>query len=235
MTGLFAMCSEASVVIGGTRVVYPSVDKEVTVKLTNQGKRPALVQVWMDLGDENSTPDSIKVPFTIMPPIFRVEPDKGQAVRVLYTKEALPADKETLFWFNVLEVPPKTANQDGQNLLQFAIRTRVKFFFRPSGLSGSAADAFDQLTWRLVNGEDGKGVALQVANPTPYYVNFARVGVKVDGNSYMERGGGMVAPRGVSTFPLSGISARPSGDAKAQFDVINDYGAMGSHEKPIGP
>jgi chaperone protein EcpD len=168
-----------------------------------------------------------------MPPIFRVEPDKGQAVRVLYTKEPLPTDKETLFWFNALEVPPKSGNQDGQNLLQFAIRTRIKFIFRPSGLKGGAADAFDQLSWRWVSGNDGKYVALQVTNPTAYYVNFARVGVKVGGHSYMAKGGGMVAPGASSTFQINEISGRPGAAAKAQFDVINDYGAIGSHEKPI--
>jgi chaperone protein EcpD len=235
VSGVFATRGEASVVIGGTRVVYPSQDKEVTIKLKNEGKRPALVQVWMDRGDENSTPDAAKVPFTIMPPIFRMEPDKGQAVRVLYTKEPLPTDKETMFWFNVLEVPPRTSNQDGQNLLQFAIRTRIKFLFRPSGLPGSAADAFDQLSWRLVKGGDGKGVALQVNNPTAYYVNFARVGVKAGGHSYMEKSGGMVAPGGSSTFQISGIDGSLASGARAQFDVINDYGAIGSHEKPISP
>src|ERR1700722_16635450 len=88
--GVFAGRSEASVVIGGTRVVYPAQDKEVTVKLTNEGNQPALVQVWLDDGDDKSTPDTAKGPFTVMPPVFRIDPSKGQAVHLVYTKEPLP-------------------------------------------------------------------------------------------------------------------------------------------------
>ena len=38
----------ASVVIGTTRVIYQEKDREVTVRLTNDGKHPALVQAWID-------------------------------------------------------------------------------------------------------------------------------------------------------------------------------------------
>ncbi|MFC4761903.1 fimbrial biogenesis chaperone [Dyella koreensis] len=232
--GMFAARSEASVVIGGTRVVYPAQDKEVTIKLNNEGSKPALVQVWLDDGDEKSTPDAAKVPFTVSPPIFRMDPGKGQAVRVVYTKEALPTDKETLFWVNVLEVPPK-ASDDGRNLLQFAFRTRIKLFFRPPGLAGEVNAAPEKLTWKLVNGEGGKGVALQVTNPTPYHVNFAHVGLKIGERSVTEKGGGMVVPGGTCTFPLKELTSRPSGDVKAQFDVITDYGAVNTMVQPLAP
>ncbi|RDS84182.1 fimbria/pilus periplasmic chaperone [Dyella psychrodurans] len=236
--GIFAGRSEATVVIGGTRVVYPAQEKEVTIKLTNQGTKPALVQVWLDTGDEHSTPTSSKVPFEVMPPFFRLDPSKGQAVRVMYSGEPLPTDKETLFWVNVLEVPPKSAD-DGRNLLQFAFRTRIKLFFRPAGLPGTVNGAPEKLTWKLVNGEGGKGMALQVANPTPYYVNFASVGVKVGERSIpqQEKGdkGGMVAPGGTTTFQLEGLSSRPTGDVKAQFGVITDFGAINKLEQPLTP
>lgn len=231
----FAPTSEASVVIGGTRVVYPAQDKEVTIKLANEGEKPALVEVWMDEGDEKSTPESAKVPFTIAPPIFRMDPGKGQAVRVVYTKEPLPTDKETLYWVNVLEVPPKASADSDRNLLQFAFRTRIKLFFRPPRLPGDPAIAPEQLTWKLVPGESGKGIALQVTNPTPYYVNFAHVGLKAGEHDYMERGGGMVAPGTNSTFPITQIAGRPGGEVKAAFDVINDFGAIGHHEAPLSP
>ncbi|WP_266171117.1 fimbrial biogenesis chaperone [Dyella subtropica] len=233
-TGIFASQSEATVVVGGTRVVYPAEGKEVTVKLTNQGSMPALVQFWLDAGDEKSMPDTAKVPFSVSPPIFRMEPGKGQAVRVMYTKEPLPTDKESLFWVNVLEVPPKSAD-DGRNLLQFAFRTRIKLFFRPAGLPGEVNAAPEKLTWTLVNGEGGKGVALHVANPTPYYVNFAHVGLKIGERSVMEKGGGMVAPGGTTTFPITHLASRPSGDVKAQFDVITDFGAVNTIVQPLAP
>jgi chaperone protein EcpD len=232
-TSLFAARSEAGVVMGGTRVVYPSQDREVTIKLSNEGKIPSLVQVWMDNGDEQSTPDATKVPFTILPPISRIEPGKSQAVRVLYTKEPLPTDKESLFWFNLLDVPPKANNPDGKNLMQFAVRTRIKFFFRPSGLAGDAITAPDKLTWKLVNGEDGKGVALQATNPTPYYVNFASVSIVAGKHVHTNKHGGMVAPGASSIFPIPDLASRPEGDVKAAFEAISDYGGIGAHESPL--
>lgn len=230
--GLFAARTEASVVIGGTRVVYPAQDKEVTVKLTNEGTSPALVQVWLDDGDEKSTPDTAKVPFTVAPPIFRIDPAQGQAVRVVYTKEPLPTDKESVFWVNMLEVPPKSAD-DGKNRLQFAFRTRIKLFFRPQGLPGEAGTAADKLTWKLATGEVGKGVVVQATNPTPYYVSFAHVGLKI-GDRSIEGEGGMVAPGKTESFPVPGLTTMPAGDAQAEFTTINDYGALNKVVKPLG-
>lgn len=224
--------SQASVVIGGTRMVYPADDREITVKLTNEGTRPALVQVWMDEGDEKSTPDTADVPFTISPPIFRMDADKGQAVRIVYTRQPLPADRESLFWINVLEVPPKAENSDERNLLQFAFRTRIKLFFRPNGLGGDAATAPSRLSWKLVPGTDGKGHALQVSNPTAFHVSFAQVALKQGEQSLGGQGGGMVAPNATSVFQLKDVS-QIGGDAQAEFTVINDYGALNVLTAPL--
>jgi chaperone protein EcpD len=224
--------AEASVVIGGTRVVYPARSKEVTIKLNNEGAEPALVQVWLDSGDQNATPDTANVPFTIVPPIFRIDPGKGQAVRVMYTGEPLATDKETLFWVNMLEVPPKAASSSDHNLLQFAFRTRIKFFFRPAGLPGDASSAPDKLVWKLVNADGGKGVALQVSNPTPFYVNFAHVGLKIGDKSLVENGG-LVAPRAIAIFPIKQLGSFPGNDVQAQFTVINDFGALTTLAKPL--
>ena len=75
----------ANIVITGTRVIYPSDEKEVTVKLENKGKGPVLIQAWIDDGDINATPDSLRVPFVISPPLNRVDPEKGQTLRISFT------------------------------------------------------------------------------------------------------------------------------------------------------
>src|SRR3546814_9447820 len=43
--------ANASVVIAGTRVVFPAANGEVTVRLNNNGEQPALVEAWIDNGD----------------------------------------------------------------------------------------------------------------------------------------------------------------------------------------
>jgi chaperone protein EcpD len=152
-------------------------------------------------------------------------------VRVVYTKEPLAIDKESLFWVNVLEVPPK-AGDDGKNHLQFAFRTRIKLFFRPTGLAGGVATARDKLTWKVVPNAAGKGFAVQATNPTPYYVSFAKVGVKV-GDHEVEGQGGMVAPGSSTVFPIEGLTSAPDAGAQASFVTINDFGSLEKIEKPL--
>lgn len=232
---LFGAPAQASVVIGGTRVVYPAQDQEVTLKLNNESKTPALIQVWLDDGDERSSPDTAKAPFTVAPPMFRMDGETSQAVRLMYTGEALPADKESLFWVNVLEVPPKADNSGERNVLQFAFRTRIKLLFRPAGLRGDLPGAIDGLSWSLVDAADRKGLALQVRNPSAYHVNFAQVGLKTATGTVGEQGGGMVAPGATAVFPLKDVTQRPAGTLAAAFAVINDFGAVNPQDRALTP
>ena len=125
-----SMSAQASVVIGGTRVIYPGSAREVTVRLNNVGRDPSLVQVWGDRGDASVLADEADAPFVIMPPIFRIEPAGSQALRMTYTREPLPQDKETVFWLNVLDIPPSppSTGAGDANLMQIAVRTRIKIF-----------------------------------------------------------------------------------------------------------
>ncbi|MEN2733548.1 fimbria/pilus periplasmic chaperone [Escherichia coli] len=43
----------------------------------------------------------------ITPPIFRMDSKSGQTVRIVYTGESLPKDRESLFYLNVLDIPAK--------------------------------------------------------------------------------------------------------------------------------
>jgi len=229
--GCGASAVQADVVIGSTRVIYPSNEKEQTVALSNKGTQPVLVQAWIDTGEVLAVPDTIKIPFVIRPPMFRLEPGRGQALRLAYTGDSLPDNQETMYWLNVLEVPPKETAAADTSRIQFAVRTRIKLIFRPSGLQGDDTKAFQQLRWRWVAEPDGKSAALEVTNPSPYYVNFAKVGLKVDGVRKLDDSGGMVAPGSKSTFSLATLKLvdRPSGDVQVSFDVIDDFGD--SHEQ----
>lgn len=223
LAALLPRVADASVVIGGTRVVYPAQDKEVTLKFMNEGERAALVQVWLDDGDDQSTPDSARAPFAVTPPVFRLDPKKQQTARILFTGATLPADRETLYWLNMLEIPPK-AGGSAANILQFAFRTRIKVFYRPPTLAGEPVLAHQKLRWSL-HAASG-GLVLRADNPTPYHVNFASVGLSANGTEMGMQGGGMVAPFAQADFQLEGLSTRPSGELKGAITVINDFGAL---------
>jgi chaperone protein EcpD len=229
---LLAACtasSWASVIIHGTRVIFPSNEKEVSVRVSNEGQSPGLVQLWMDAGDINAKPDETKVPFILTPPLFRIEPGKGQTLRMIHTREPLPQDKESLFYLNLLEVPPRAVDleEDNANFMQMAFRTRIKVFYRPKALDSQDAyyKAPALFAWAVVR--DGAGYALEVKNPTPYYFSFISAGLASSvegGRDVMNDEGGMVAPGGTQKFPLKDLKAMPATGQKVKFSFLNDFG-----------
>lgn len=227
-TGCFALWlagaidARASVVIAGTRVIYNAGEPEATIKLSNEGKFPSLVQSWIDNGDAAAVPSTTNVPFTVTPPIARIDPAKGQTLRIVYTGEPLPTDKESVFWLNVLEVPPKPAAEEADaNKLQLAFRSRIKLFYRPADLKGSVEEAPAKITWRLTR--TGNQTSVEAHNPTPYYVSLILIEVHAGGSTATFDDGGMVGPGETRTFPLRGdVSAAP--DAKVHYSALNDYG-----------
>lgn len=222
---------QAKVVITGTRVIYPGQEREVLVRLSNMAEDvPSVLQVWLDSGDEKSTPDTVDVPFVISPPVFRMDPGSSQTLRVSYTGEPLADDRETLFWLNVLEIPPALDKMaEGEVNLQFSFRTRLKTFFRPEGLKPLAHEAPQQLQWSVQPAKNQQGYVVQVSNPTPYFITLQGLKV-VDGEKQLryKRGNhvneGMVAPFGRQQFNVPGLDARPGAAAKIEFQTVNDFG-----------
>lgn len=232
---LTAFAANASVLIAGTRVVFPAQDGEVTVRLTNNSSRPALIEAWIDDGNPNSTPDKASAPFLITPPLFRMEAHKDQSLRIISTPAQLPADRESLFWLNVLEIPPKPSGPQyaGKNTLQFAIRSRLKLFYRPAHLAGDPYKAPQQVTWKAV--ADGQqGYALEVHNPTPYHVTFVQLSLAIGGMSYSAETG-MVAPFGTLRLKVKGLTSLPATGTPVAYDIVNDFGATVPFKGSVAP
>lgn len=226
--------AHASVVIAGTRVVFPAAAGETTVRLTNEGTLPALVEAWIDGGDPNSTPETAKVPFLVTPPLARMDPGKGQSLRIVFTGQALPTDHESLYWLNVLEIPPKPKATPGeaQNILQFAVRSRLKLFYRPANLPGNPLTAGQQLTFKAV--PDGTAFALEAHNPTPYYVTINQLTVHA-GSTNETADGGMIAPSGSLKLALKNARTAPGAGSAVDYTVINDFGAGSAFKATITP
>lgn len=95
----------AGVVIGGTRVVYLSnnADKSISV-FSKEEKIPYLIQAWVDPFNKE---DKSKAPFTVIPPVSRLEPSQEKILRIIHTKGvSLPDDRESVFWLNIKNIPP---------------------------------------------------------------------------------------------------------------------------------
>src|SRR5690606_30068236 len=89
-------------------------------------------------GIRAAVPEAIVTPSLVLPPILRLEAGAQQRLRILYTGHGSPpAGRESVYWLNILEIPPK-ADATGAGLLQISFRTRVKVFFRPDGVKADA-------------------------------------------------------------------------------------------------
>lgn len=211
--------AQASVIILGTRLIYPSNQKSQNIQLDNKGGAPALVQSWI----EDKQGNQANIPFIITPPVTRIEGNQGQTLRIAYTgTQALPEDRESLYYFNLLDIPPKPSKKelkDNPNYLQFSVRSRLKMFYRPSGLPYPPAEAYKKVTWQA------KGGKLWADNPTPYYLTFtqAQVGAKDTPAAVM------VEPFSQGEFDVKGVSS----GQKVKWLLINDYGGDVAGESAI--
>jgi len=232
---LLGLTAQAGVTLTGTRIIFAGGEKEATIQLTNEGTKPSLVQTWLDRGDNQQSPEDIDVPFIITPTIMRMEAGKSQTLRIIYSGEPLPTDKESLFWLNVLDVPPKENMQSDSSNLQFAFRTRVKLMYRPSHLKGNAQDAPAQLQWSA--GVDSKNrPALISRNPSAFVVNIAGIQIILNGKTF-EAGVGPVLPGEETVFPLkepAGADMAHATAATVMFSSINDWGNSQVHEARLG-
>ena len=227
VSALATPLSHAEIVLHGTRVIYPSDAREVTLQLSNNGNKPSLVQAWIDDGDAKSTPDQSQVPFMISPPISRVEAEKGQTLRItaLPTAAQLDQKQETIFWLNVIDIPPKPSAKDGaavpENFVQLAIRSRIKFFYRPAAIKTDLSTAVKQLQWRQ------SGAQLVINNPSPMHItmisifqNQRNIDKPVD-----------LLPQGLMIKPFSEEKVDLKGQDmnSMQFVYINDFGGRIEH------
>ncbi|KUY85785.1 hypothetical protein WS50_27305 [Burkholderia territorii] len=214
----------ACVVIGATRLIYVQGESEVTVKISsNECDKPTLLQTWIDDGKASVAPaDVAPPPFTVTPPFARLDPNKAQTLRILYTGDSLPGDKESVFWLNVVEVPPKPSGDEASiNHLQLAFRTKIKLFYRPSGLVGNAADAPAKVQWRLM--KEGNRYAVEAKNSTAFHVSISELSVTRNGKDSHVADGGMIDPGSTKIFPLVGeiSSGQP---IRLHYRAINDFG-----------
>ncbi|MCV5920354.1 fimbria/pilus periplasmic chaperone, partial [Escherichia coli] len=75
-----------------------------------------------------------KTPFIITPPLFKLDPEKNNILRIVNITHGLPQDRESVYWVNVKAIPSKSDDSENKNVLQIAVRTRIKLFYRPAGL-----------------------------------------------------------------------------------------------------
>lgn len=217
----------AGVSLDGTRIIFPAKSKSVNVQLRNAYDSPALVQAWIDTGDAEKIPKANEVPFVLNPSLTRVEPRKGQIIRIIpLDTSKLPQDRESIFWFNMMDIPPEDPTLKDKNYLSFTVRTRIKLFYRPSQLAMAPLLAQQSMQFKYNQGTE----AIQINNPTPYYLTVVQVqsGKKQAFSSAEDAI--MLAPftsASLKDFKIDGSTK------KIVYEVLNDLGTSQTHETTI--
>ncbi len=209
---LLAQQAQAAIALDRTRIIFDGSQKSVSLSVSNQNKQlPYLAQGWI----EDDKGNKIQSPLTVLPPVQRIEPGKPSQVKILALPVAktLPQDRETVYYFNLREIPPKSTKP---NTLQIALQTRIKLFYRPAAIAmdKNAPPPQEQLTLSK------QGDKYVVNNPTAYYVTLVDVATKKDGAGIKNFEPMMVPPK--DSLPLT-VSAAEAGKSPV-LTYVNDYG-----------
>ncbi len=204
----------AAIGLDRTRVVFDGSKDAASMTITNNNTQlPYLAQGWIE--DEQG--NKITSPLIVLPPVQRLEPGKKSQVKVqaLPAVKSLPQDRETVYYFNLREIPPRS---DKANSLQIALQTRIKLFYRPASIVPSQQERSDPWQKQLILTREADD--FQVNNPTPYYITLIDARSSKEGKTSPGFEPLMVPPKG--TLKL-GVSAAALG-SKPWLTYVNDYG-----------
>jgi chaperone protein EcpD len=228
----------ADIQVMATRIIYNAQDPFASVNLANNGDQPYVVQAWLEPGDGPiGSLDPKQIPIIAIPPIFRIDPHKESSVRLQYAGgKALPTDRETQFWIDLQEIPPKPSGPGANSSsLQIAVRNRLKVFYRPVDLKGDPALAAQQMQW-FVAELDGHTV-LKVHNPSEYHVTFGAIQIldRKHHLSALDDTVRMIAPGATLSIPLSPGMAAAGEPSQIDFEFVTDFGGSRAVKSPLLP
>lgn len=210
----FSQHAHAAISLDRTRAIFNGSDKSLVLNISNEStKEPYLAQAWLEDAQGKKLTDYLMV----TPPMQRVEPSGKSVIRVnsLPSVANLPQDRESLFYFSVREVPPKS---DRPNVLQLALQTKIKLFYRPAGIIPARFSRHDD---QLVLHKVSNG--FRIENPTPYYMTV--LGITGKGSKAVAKDF-----KSVMIPPKSSETVRTPAFAEPSVITINDFGG-----KPVLP
>lgn len=202
----------AGVEIGATRVIYNFDEKEAALSIKNTTATDTyLVQSWVE------SDSGVRLPFTIIPPLFRLGGNEEHTLRIIKTGDNLPKDRESQFWLDVKSIP-STDEKSTKNTFHLIVKSRLKLFYRPEMLEGNPEDSYKKINFSINEKE------LKVSNPTPYYVTF--YSLKLNGKDVMDAR--MVPPK---NFILLEVPQNKNSAKIITWQAINDSGELTQIQK----
>ncbi|MGL5385823.1 MAG: fimbrial biogenesis chaperone [Enterobacterales bacterium] len=177
-----AMLAQAGIIASATRVIFREGESENSLMLLNTNDYPVVVQTWVDDGDVNAAPEQSTAPFVSLPAVFSMQPNTMKGLRLVYNQQALPADRESVFWINLYEIPPTRPVSPPQLAsVTMAMNTQMKIFYRPKALEVSEREV--PMPVFSLQKEDNHYVLL-CENRSAFHLSFARISLRVGQRDY---------------------------------------------------
>lgn len=223
LSGLLGLCAfisvnaSSSVVMTGTRVIFPSDATEKIVQFQNSDPQPYVVQ--LQITNENNEPDN-NAPFTMVPPVFRMEPNTGNSIRLIANgTKILPQDRESVFYLNFTQLPALKASQQDMNQLVIAVTSRVKIFYRPAKLTVQPDEAYRSLKFSV------RQDSVTVNNPTGFYITVRKASLEMSSKKTVTLAESvMIPPKSTLQWHADRKITTLDG-ALLKLILVNDYGA----------
>lgn len=181
--------AQGALTVDRSRLIFNQDEKSISLNVTNRNEKdPYLAQGWIEDADGKK----ISGPIMVLPPVQRVEAGGKTLVRLqaLPTISSLPSDRESAFYLNLREIPPKSGKA---NVLTLAMQIRLKVFYRPKGLKVDPMLDTVPGTETLTLTQQGNQYV--VNNPTPYHFSFVEARRSMNGSGLARFEPVMVAPK----------------------------------------
>lgn len=213
-----AWSSNAGVIAENTRIIYNLDKREQSLQLVNVNDYPVLVQLWVDDGNINGTPEkALDSPVIPLPAIFKLKKKEAKSIKLVNVGVDLAKDRETLYWFNIYEVPPEP-NRDAEiqdkNVLILTTRTQMKLLLRPASLFSQASTMVSKVSYKW------QDKSLVLINDSPFYVTISSL--RLSNNDDKSQYSGMLEPFSEVAIVLE-LDAQPESLA---ITYIDDNGSQ---------
>lgn len=205
--------AKSAISLDRTRIIYDGKQNSISVNISNDNTQlPYLAQAWLEGNDNKKITNG---PLVVTPPVHRLEPGAKSMVRISITPgtKSLPQDRESLFYFNLREIPPKS---DKPNVLQLALQTKIKLFYRPESIKPGVNEIWQE---KLVLHKTNNGYKIE--NPTPYFITIIGFGDS-------EKGAREGKFESLMLEPKSERNIRADNYKTPWVTYINDYGGRPS-------
>ncbi len=222
--GVFTQTAYASVILIGTRVIYPENKQFVSLSFRSSDNVPSIIDLWVSKELESSASKN-NAPFIITPTIFRIDPNKGQTVKLVYTGTKPASNRESVYYLNFIQMP---ASEKNTNKLLVTYKSTVKIFYRPTSLTQDIDDISSYLKVDLSKASSG---VVTVINNSEYHVNPVSLKLEMNGKNILSVPGErlmMIAPfshEEIKITPINNVSG-----VVTSISLINDLGGISTYK-----